>query len=372
MNNNINVVSFPSRRARLSGLTGLRGVAAIWVLLFHIYQQSEIPVIEHGYVGVDIFFILSGFVLSHVYMQEERFVSFKFYMIFLGVRLARIFPLHIFTLFALLLIVTTFPDFMTSYNQSVDRFGDGAFIANLLLIQNWGFWFPGNWNWPSWSLSAEWFAYLCFPFLLVMIRRISSPALLVGLAVLVLCILIGVLYMAGHRTTDVQGLAGMARMAGEFSAGTLLYAAFARGWRVATGPALVLLSGMLAVGLLLPHTSLIMVLAAALMVFLAAQGQNGCARVLEWRPIVFIGEISYSVYLVHWIILQLLLWSSRQGVGLGGPLAIQCTTIAVAMVVAFATYRCIELPARTWGRRLALASAGPATRHLPRSASNHA
>src|ERR1700734_3983062 len=114
-------------------------------MLFHVFSSGGIPIIEMGYAGVDIFFLLSGFVLSHVYLRNEELATARGYMRFLGVRLARIYPLHIFTLCCLLLIVVALPDFAAHYSRSADRLGTGAFIANLFLIQDWG-WLSGNWN----------------------------------------------------------------------------------------------------------------------------------------------------------------------------------------------------------------------------------
>jgi peptidoglycan/LPS O-acetylase OafA/YrhL len=336
-------------------LTGLRGLAALWVILFHLFLDRNIPVIQHGYAGVDIFFLLSGFVLSHVYLRDHGLTTMKGYMRFLGVRLARIYPLHFCTLLCLLLMVVALPKFTTPYSHPEARFGDAAFIANLFLVQNWGLWWPGNWNNPSWSLSAEWFAYLAFPFLLMPLRRISSKRLLVALAIGVLASMVAMLYLAGYRATEGTGLAGMVRMACEFIAGCLLYSAFARGWRLWAVPSLSLMFVLLGIGMLLPSCGFMMVFAFVLMVVLAAQGHNVCARALQWRPATFLGEISFSLYLTHWIVIQVFNWLGKHGLQWEiTPAAI--ATLLVVFALSVATYHLIEMPARKWGRRLALAN----------------
>src|SRR5438552_11928319 len=74
----------------LPALTGLRGIAAFWVVLFHLDAAHVVPFIRNGYLGVDIFFILSGFILSHVYTPRVTGFSLTQYRQFLCVRLSRI------------------------------------------------------------------------------------------------------------------------------------------------------------------------------------------------------------------------------------------------------------------------------------------
>src|SRR5258705_5569923 len=95
------------RQRDIPALTGLRGVAAFWVVLFHMEWGSSIPIIEKGYLGVDVFFILSGFVLMHVYAGFET-TDFD-YVRFIKARIARIYPLHIFALLLLAVLVICFP-----------------------------------------------------------------------------------------------------------------------------------------------------------------------------------------------------------------------------------------------------------------------
>ena len=348
--------ALPGTQRNLPALTGLRGMAALWVILFHLFPGSSIPVIKHGYAGVDIFFLLSGFVLSHVYLRDDSLTTMQGYVRFLGVRLARIYPLHLCTLLVLFLIVAFLPKFTVPYVHRDVQFGGSEFIANLFLIQNWGFCSTPDWNGPSWSLSAEWFAYLAFPFLLIPIRRIASKPLLVALALGALLGMVVLLYLAGYRVTDGVGRAGMVRMACEFVAGCLLYAAFARGWRVRVVPSLLLMIVILSVGMLLSSCALIMVFAFAFMVLLAAQGHNLYAQALQLRPAMFLGEISFSLYLTHWIIIQVFNWLRKNGLP-WGPTTIAIASLLVVFSLSMTTYHLIEMPARKWGRRLALANA---------------
>src|SRR5438874_7436960 len=136
-----------SKQKLIQGLTGLRGVAACWVVLFHLYSEHGAP-LEGGYLGVDIFFILSGFVLSYVYAQEFQSKSSGAYVAFLTARVARIFPLHLAMLAVLGLIVVWLPGFADAYPKPHERFGLGPFIAAVFLVQNWFHFLPGCWNTP--------------------------------------------------------------------------------------------------------------------------------------------------------------------------------------------------------------------------------
>jgi len=100
--------------------------------------------------------------------------------------------------------------------------------------------------------------------------------------------------------------------------------------------------------------------AFAVIILLAAHDRNLIARCLSLAPIVFLGEISYSIYLVHWIILQLWKWlwagtplNALDEIAWGGGF------LAVVLLVATVTFQFVEQPARRWGRRLSLVRAEP-------------
>jgi peptidoglycan/LPS O-acetylase OafA/YrhL len=161
------------------------------------------------------------------------------------------------------------------------------------------------------------------------------------------------LYLRGYRSLAAIDLAGLVRMAGEFPAGCLLYAAFAQGWRLPPAFGLSLMLILLGIGMSLPSCGLVMAFAFPLMVILAAQGRNGFARLLEWRPVLLLGEISFSVYMVHVIVLWVFNWLGRQGFP-GNTGATNILVFVIILVLATGMYRFIEVPARKWGRRLAL------------------
>ena len=163
----------------LSNLTPLRGIAALWVVVFHF---SEIVVkfvpldrtllLTKGYLMVDLFFVMSGFIIYHVYQQSFLAnISGRNFRQFIVARFARVYPLHFVTL--LLLVIIIVPKLGWDPYMANPR----AIPTNLLLIHSFGIHSLFNWNVPSWSISAEWWAYMVFPFLAIFIYRKKGTAI---------------------------------------------------------------------------------------------------------------------------------------------------------------------------------------------------
>ena len=157
------VVSKPvaAKPQELGALTGLRIIAAVWVVVLHLNGtwRTVWPgfprgiLVQSGYLAVDLFFVLSGLVLAHNYF--DQFAADRGnYARFLIKRLARIYPLQLVTLGAAVLI------FAIGWG-ALNPLLNGA-IADVLLVRGW-FGPQIGWNYPAWSLSAEWLAYLLFP-----------------------------------------------------------------------------------------------------------------------------------------------------------------------------------------------------------------
>ena len=183
--------AIPSKtRVQLPALTGLRALAAVWVVLFHYKNDLFLlvpgsivllPFIRKGYFAVDLFFVLSGFILGYTYFEKYRGTR-REYAEFLSHRLARIYPVHLFTLAVLSAMLLGAHVIHATISDS--RYDPVSFVYNLLLIHSWGLEDWNTWNQPSWSLSAEWFAYVfVFPLAWVILRRVSKPLYVAGLLV---------------------------------------------------------------------------------------------------------------------------------------------------------------------------------------------
>ncbi|MEZ9047405.1 acyltransferase family protein [Vibrio cyclitrophicus] len=146
-------------------LDSFRGLAAIFVAIFHLKVVGmvfEFNLIKNSYYFVEFFFVLSGFVMAHSYGNQKPCLSFA--KTFIVKRIFRIYPLHFFMLCLFI------PFAVANSYLGVDlgpRFSIEAFIANLLLAHALGFFEVSTWNLPSWSISVEFYTYLLFLFLVL-------------------------------------------------------------------------------------------------------------------------------------------------------------------------------------------------------------
>jgi len=154
--------------AEITDLTVCRGLFAAWVFVYHVdlylgvsrFLGPARDLIRHGYLGVDGFFILSGLILGRVYAPAPA--ALRPILVFLGRRLARLYPVHLATL-ALLGALVIAGHVAGLPTHDPERFSGVSLAENLVLIQGWGVASIGQWNYPSWSISSEWAGYLVFP-----------------------------------------------------------------------------------------------------------------------------------------------------------------------------------------------------------------
>ena len=226
---------------QLPSLTSLRGLAALWVVLYH-YSAIYLPRLDissysnfigKGYLAVDLFFMLSGFVMTHVYYDAFSESITEHYRNFLVARIARLYPLHLLVLFLFVATVLTsqlLGYLTTGTMQGIPLKGPqsfSAFVANLFMLQGLD---AGelSWNYPAWSISVEFIAYLAFPFALPVIWR-ARAAVKIAVA-LVLFAALGVLaYLTRDDFNQWNGPITLLRCLPEFILGTLLYSAYRGG-----------------------------------------------------------------------------------------------------------------------------------------------
>ena len=159
-------------RNRLDSLTGVRIFAAVWVMLLHFRTVDDVttfryPLIDglilHGNLGVDLFFVLSGFILSHVYFEQFRNrVRGGAYQSFISFRFARLYPVHLVTF--LIMMALYVAQLVVAGRSSVEvpqRYSAMSIVQSLTMTHAW--WGQDTTpNIPAWSISSEWFAYLLF------------------------------------------------------------------------------------------------------------------------------------------------------------------------------------------------------------------
>lgn len=299
-------------RADLPALTGLRGLAAWFVVLYHIrvgavsYLPAEASfVLSKGYLAVDLFFMLSGFVLWLNYSDRFRREGFGAGPKYLARRVARIWPLHLFILGLTVIyaaLVAATGDLNTVHYPWAEL------PLHVLLIHNWGFTGALTWNDPSWSISGEAAAYLLFPLIVMAVDwRKLSPAWAVAALLLLAVLLCAVMESNGASILDRDiPRFGLLRALTEFTMGTIVCALWQR-WSSsprragALAGALVAGASLLGLGAGAPETLVVPLFLAGLLLALALTADRP-RNPLAARPIHYLGEISYSTYLVHFLL----------------------------------------------------------------------
>lgn len=341
-------------RAQLPALTGIRGAAAWFVVLFHtrigIGDQigpGALHVLSKGYLAVDLFFMLSGFVLWLNYAERLREHGWAYAPAFLARRLARIWPLHMLMLCAAML----FALLLTLRGSSeASHYPWSELPLHIILAQNWGFTQGLHWNDPSWSISCEFAAYLCFPLLALNVewKRVSTPILLVAL-IAIAFVLHLIMRRAGATTlgTAIPQL-GLPRALCEFAMGTILCALWTRFRERPLWPltASLVCFTLLSAALILDasETLALPLLFASL---LSAVALTGSSRYnpLGWAPVHYLGEISYATYLAHF-----LLYIVFKYLFVADPLHVPAAMLALFLLFVFAAsialHHIVERPAQ--------------------------
>ncbi|MFV0496353.1 acyltransferase family protein [Mycobacterium sp.] len=381
-------------KAQITGeiraLTGLRIVAALWVVLFHYrpmladlspeLSDTLAPVLDSGAQGVDLFFILSGFVLTWNYLDRMGLVwSARDTLHFLWLRLARVWPVYLVTLHLAAVIVILSLHVGHVPLPEVRDLTAVSYVRQVLLVQLWyqPFFDESSWNGPAWSISAEWLAYLLFALIVVVILRMEratrarSLMLLAFLASLPPILL---LLASGQFYTPWSWLP---RIVTQFVAGALACAAVRRlrlsrlVRQVAGYLGLLLMAAMVGafywldahpIGGVVDSGGVVDVLFVPLVILLAV-GLSGLPWILSTRLMVYGGEISFSLYMVHELVHTVWGWSVAQF-----ELTPQDTPwkwnvvalIVIALALSSLMYHLVEEPARHWMRRMAGARAVPA------------
>ena len=339
-------------------LTSLRIVAALWVLAYHFRDHLGLDVdrlglVAKGYLGVDLFFILSGFILSHVYLGRVEARRFN-YGSFLWARLSRIYPVHLVTLAATIAIWLVAMKLGAQFSPVA--FDPRVLPQHLLLVHAWGTTPSVQWNFPSWSISAEWFAYLLFPItaaLVLALRRAAWLTVLLALG-LFLAMVLG-LETIGLPLSEVTRL-GFIRIVPAFLFGAALYRLGAS----TTLPRYAVLFG--------ASVAAVWIVAAAsqslsdvviwpafgLLIFSLAEASKTRSRgVLGAAWLVYLGEVSYSVYMTHLPVdIAYFHALDRIAPDLSGAAAwaAWAGVFAATLLVSIATYHLVERPARNWMR----------------------
>jgi peptidoglycan/LPS O-acetylase OafA/YrhL len=362
---------------RFLALDSIRGLLASTVVLFHLPTAGylwTLKYVQNGVLAVTFFFVLSGFVIGTTY--GERLANGFPVKRFLGLRLGRIYPLHLFMI-AVLLVYQTMRVWldigdMRGAQPFTGRFDPSGLPYNFFLLQK----FAGHltWNDPSWSIGVEWWTYVVFALLAAFVARRS----------LLLAAGIMIAPWFAFRLADVYSGHGWDETFNcmmNFALGLIV--CDVRRWRLwrltdrldrIGGTMLELFAVLLALFMINHFGGKLSLLVAPTFAFVIAVfslERGWLSRALVTAPMLLIGELSYSIYMIHHFLLDRMLdlvWA--YGPALHLPIhttpsgrivlagnAIACdlfSLLVLAVVIGFSmlSYRYVEKPARLWSRRV--------------------
>lgn len=379
----------------LSNLTPLRGIAALITVIFHVdlflsngagalVHPQDSLILTRMYLMVDFFFILSGFIMLHVYGKwfADK-VSASEFKRFTIARFARVYPLHFATLVYMIILYSTFHWLGVPKNPILEVENHPySIVTNLLLLQsmNLHHWF--SWVHAAWSISTEWWMYMIFPFLVIPFSRLKS----VGQAVVALACFGGYvsimfyfiklvtlpkeLSFLGSGEAPFTGSINVAFQYGflrclfGFVLGMMLYKGYQQAWGkawLANGYTLVIAT----LGLFLcAHFAVADACTVSFFPFILLSAAYGSPRInalFSTKPMQRLGDWSFSIYLVHQplmiTILSILayLHPADPSAAPAGPppvpgvlmsWVICIAFIALTLFISYLTYRFWEVPAR--------------------------
>lgn len=353
-------------------LESLRGLAACLVVIYHSpfrFGDTSIGLVRHSYLFVDLFFVLSGFVMAYAYGDKIlQGMKFSHYVV---LRLGRLYPLHLFTLLLWVpyVLIKQYL-YMTGFGgtDQLEENNLATFASNLLLVHAMGVHDTLSWNHPSWSISTEFFAYLVFFLLAVSLDRRCT--LWFPWLVVIGCY--GWLLSLGITRLDVTYDYGFVRCLGAFYLGVFVFRLRDRvviwhqlggapAWRVSGAEwlAVALVAATVSLAGEGIHWALGAVASFGLLILVfSARGGGQLARWLDTGVIRRVGLWSYSIYMIH----RLLQFGVSNvfefvlGIDPKMPMGSLSVLLNLAMLAAVIwlskySYNWVEKPCRDWVKR---------------------
>lgn len=347
-------------RPQLHSLTISRGLAAWLVLLYHVrtgidwLPERLISFLSYGYLAVDFFFLLSGFVIWMTAHQQLLTYGGSAIWPFLRRRFARIYPLY-----ALMLGLTIlFAIVLNISGKDSSSYPWHELPLHISMTQNWGFTNELQWNHPAWSISTEMAAYLLFPILVLCtpIARAPHWALLMASAALILLMAL-IFHRAGLTALGDQITHyGLIRCLVEFSVGAMVCALWLKesGRSIRLRLILPACVAALAGGVLIvsPGQQLwAFPTCAAACIYMMAEISRRRAPTYSTTMIgrvgIYMGEISYATYLSHFM---LFIWFKIAFVENAHSIPPHLIVAFIVLAFGFSAllYHYVELPGRRY------------------------
>jgi peptidoglycan/LPS O-acetylase OafA/YrhL len=370
---------------RFEALDSWRGICALLVAMFHFPLAGAISqhdLVRGAFLFVDFFFVLSGFVFAHAY--GARLSKGQGLRSFLFNRIGRLMPLHLFMLLVLVtleLVRWKFQDLGNGHAVFTGRNTLDAILPNLFMIHGLGTMDQLTWNTPSWSISTELYAYALFGCLFVLFKHKIQ---FVTALVIVACGL--VFYKQSLTSIDMTYDYGLFRCLYGFASGIFVQRIFAalhvRSVGTSLPISLITVIELLTVALVVQFVSTNnsdlfsffapVVFGTAVLVFAREGGL--ISKLLKLRPLVYIGTISYSIYLTHLTVQGTLYalaryahnhfnWADLVKLEIVGSqdfvytpfenLILVSIMLGLTIALSNVTYRFVEKPSRQWFRNRA-------------------
>ncbi|MDK9358407.1 acyltransferase family protein [Lelliottia wanjuensis] len=286
----------------IKSLTGIRGIAAVYVVLYHTASHfSDLNFIQNGYISVDLFFILSGFIMTYTYhLRFSSNINVKDVYIFLNHRVSRVWPTYIFWT-----IFTVF--FFKMFDLNLK-----SIISNVLMIQNWGV--APSIVGTGWSVSVELAVYFIFPFLIYFFtKKEKSKNISTFICVF---IIVYIAYTKHPVVTGSQmkfngpldivafdGAGDLMRGFAGFTLGVISWGIFSEFKRISDFAAdIISLFLVLILSISLTSKGLDVISVAVFFILIpliGAKEESFISKLLASKIVYFLGVISYSLYLCH-------------------------------------------------------------------------
>ncbi len=375
----------PLSAMRFEALDSWRGICALLVAMFHfplagIISQNDL--VRGAFLFVDFFFVLSGFVFAHAY--GARLATGQGLGAFLFNRIGRLMPLHVFMLLVLVVLELVRWRFQGLGNGTAVFSGRNtldAILPNLLMVHGLGTMDQMTWNTPSWSISTELYAYAAFGCLFALFKHKAHFA--IGL-VIVACGFF--FYKQSLTSIDMTYDYGLFRCLYGFASGIfvqwIFIALHVRSHGTPLPMPLITMIELLIVALVIKFVSTNnsdlfsffapMVFGTAVLVFAREGGL--ISKLLKLRPLVYLGTISYSIYLTHLAVQGTLYalaryahhhlnWTDLVKLEIVGSrdfaytpfenLVLVGLMLGLTIALSSLTYRFVEKPSRAWFRNRA-------------------
>ena len=373
----------------------MRGIAALLTVIYHVdlmlgnggdmlIKRGHSMVLSRMYLMVDFFFILSGFIMCHVYGKLFSTKVYKnSFKIFTIARFARVYPLHLLTL--CYCIVLFFITAKLGIPQSpVIQIENNAYsvVTNLLLLHSMNFhnWF--SWDHASWSISTEWWAYMIFPFLVLPFQKLNnSSKAIVALVCFAgyLCITFFIIPLVtfpkeipfvkvdpSQLSINVAYQYGYFRCLCGFILGMVVYEAYKIDWLKNIFSNGYILASLFLTVLVCMHFNLpdfITIIFFPFILLCGAYGSPNTDKLFKTTALQKLGDWSFSIYLTHqpllFTIAAVLAYVNpidpskpsmgpppKPGIFIGWLICLGF--IALVLLVSYFTYRFFEVPARNW------------------------